>query len=200
MSLMWKLPPKNEPRAILSVICKWQEFYLLVSGVNRHLPAALTSNCAFPGMHEKSGKCSQSLGKLHIPYLRWLCSPNKNNMSKTCLSDLSIISPRLERNHTWYWAIRTFHGWPPSQTPTIPLQSHIVIHFLPRGALFFSWKTLRWGNSFFPFWRIVLYPEKMEIIDMGRGWIRDIYLMLAYGENCIKLQINKRFLFLFING
>lgn len=77
MSLMWKLPPKYEPRAILSVICKWQEFYLLISRVHRHLPAAPTSNCAFPGMNEKTGKCNQSLGKPHTPYLGRLCSPNK---------------------------------------------------------------------------------------------------------------------------
>lgn len=172
MSLMWKLPPKYEPRAILSVICKWQEFYLLVSRVNRHLPAALASNCAFPGMKEKTGECSQSLGKLHIPYLGWLCSPNKNNMSKTCLSDLSIISQRLERNHTWGWAIRTFHGWPPSRTPN---HSSAVTHcdsFPPQRRSILQLKNTEMRQQFFSL-----------LTDSSVSWVDGKLLIWAEGES-----------------
>lgn len=193
MSLMWKLPPKCEPRAILSVICKWQEFYLLISRVNRHLPAAPTSNCAFPGMNEKTGKCIQSLGKPHIPYLGRLCSPNKNNMSKTCLRDLSIISQGPERNSA-HGAEQSgyFTGGLLLRPRTVPLQSHIVIHFLPRGALFFSWKTLRWGNSSFHSDRQRCILSRWRLLAWAEGESGHLLRIFAWCWHMGKIASNYR--------
>lgn len=91
-----------------------KNFMCSLAGLIGTFQQLLLQICAFPGMNKKIGKCNQSLGKPNVPYLGWLCAPNKNSMSKTCLSDLSIISQGPERNRTWGWAIRTFHGWPPS--------------------------------------------------------------------------------------
>lgn len=190
MSLMWKHSPKYEPRAILSVICKWQEFYLLISRVNRYLPAVLISNCAFPGMNEKAGKFSQSPGKLHILSLQWLCSPNKNIMSKTCLGDLNIISQR-----------ETTHGAEQSEdisrvasfsNPKQFLSRHILWFISSLEVLIVQLNKVEMRQQFFPVWLTALCPEWMENIDMGRGSIRGIYLELLPGaqiggDSCIKL-------------
>lgn len=63
---------------------------------------------------------------------------------------------------------RTFHGWPPSRTPSSSSAGTYCDSFPPQRCSLFSWTTLRWGNSSFQSdwqpcllsgWRILTWAE-----------------------------------------